>query len=531
MPSPQHLRMLSFGVAVAAALAVYAETLRWLWRVPFAGEDRRLNLALLLGFVGLLIHRGLQHWRQPAAPESGDLRDGSAATTPALPLVLCLGATALHVVVEHTLQASTLTAILAVLAAYGLFGCFVSRAQFHGGLPSVLLGIGLLPFASLAEGYIGLGARLVTAEIVQQLLSTLHIGVVPAHTILLLERGIAHIDIPCSGLRGLWSGLVCYLLLTWLERRRVGGRFWLGLLLMQGLLFGANVLRVFVLVYVAQVLGASRLAEALHVPLGLLGFAVGVAFAFAFLRYAVPALPTASGAPQVPSAARARPSWRLAKLPRRVLPQVLAGVFVLMAMGDRMLPRPQAGGTRPPPRLPGSLAAVAVPLSPGEREIFGRFGAQAGKWRLPGGSLIVVRSPGLTAFRAHHPPEVCLLSAGLRVVRTEPVELSPGVLARHLTLTERAAVAAQPLGPSGPQRQGLYWFQSATSTTPDILTRIFRQIRHREPWLMVTLLSEAERGGSKLEASAELLRMAREIHATLDDSLRAAHEPAAPSMQ
>ena len=103
----------------------------------------------------------------------------------------------------------------------------------------------------------------------------------------MLERGIAHIDIPQRTAR-LVVRAARLLAADWQARRRLGGRFLLGLLLMQGLLFAANVLRVFVLIYVAQVAGMPRVAEALHVPLGLLGFAMGVTLAFVFLRFVVP---------------------------------------------------------------------------------------------------------------------------------------------------------------------------------------------------------------------------------------------------
>lgn len=543
MERPTPLRFLLVCAVAGAGLLVFGETLRWLWRVPFTGEDRRLNLVLLVGFVALMLHRGLRAWHRPAESSLHDGREAALAVVPAAPLGLFIAATCAHAVVEHTLQANTLTAVLFALASYGLMGCFASRAQFAAGLSSVLLGIAVLPLAALAEGYVGLFARLITAELVQQLLSSLHIGVVPAHTILVLERGIAHVDIPCSGLRGLWSGLVGYLLLTWLERRRVGLRFWLGLFAMQGILFGANLLRVFVLVYVAQVAGLSRLAEALHVPLGLVGFVVGLAFALGYLRYVVPALQIDLRGSASADAGTAHPrSWGLPGLARRRLLAFIAAFLATVALGDRLLPRPHAASASPPPRLPDRLAAASVPLSAGEQEIFGRFGARAGKWRLPGGSLIVVSAPNLTAFRAHHPPEVCLLAAGLRVLHTEPLEIVPGSVARHLTLTERMPTTTE-LTSAASQRQGLYWFQSASSTTPDILTRIYRQILRREPWLMVTLLSDAQSTADRAVATADLLRMAREIHATLDASLHspggalppasssAVGEPAAPSMQ
>lgn len=527
------LHILSWGAVSAAVLAVFGETLRWLWRVPFSGEDRRLNLGLLISFFVLFLVRSVRASQTRSADSigSGDpTQQGRAASVPSAALWCFSLATLLHALVEHTLQANTLTAILAALALYGLWGCFVTPPRFAAALSSVLLLISAMPLAALAEGYVGLGARLLTAEIVQQLLSLLRIAVVPAHTILVLERGIAHIDIPCSGLRGLWSGLLGYLLLTWLERRRLGGRFLLGLLLMQGLLFAANVLRVFVLIYVAQVAGMPRVAEALHVPLGLLGFAMGVTLAFVFLRFVVPGqasldeAKTMTNGPDPLSMGRRAQWWAM---PRRWLPLSLLCFLGTIWVVDRWLPRPlpSSAQLRLPPQLPGSLMGTPLTLSAGEQEIFARFGAQAGKWRLARGSLIVVRAPGLTAFRAHHPPEVCLLAAGLRVVQTEPLALSSNVTVRHLRLAEHSPASRPEAGELSQGRQGLYWFQSASATTPDILRRIIHQLRRPEPWLMVTWLGDAEDGTRPSITPQELAALAREIHAALAVSLQPAPSP------
>jgi hypothetical protein len=132
-----------------------------------------------------------------------------------------------------------------------------------------------------------------------------------------------------------------------------------------------------------------------------------------------------------------------------------------------------------------------------------------------------VSAPGAAGFRAHHPPEVCLLAAGLKVVQTLPLTLAPGAVARHLLLSERAASELGDTPGRAGRRQGLYWFQSASATTPDIVSRIFRQLLRPEPWLMVTLLSDAPTGDSPRPAEEALIPLARQIHAALSVSLTA----------
>ncbi len=515
-------------LALAALLVLFRDTLRWLWQVPFAGDDRRLNLGLLLIFAGLLLRRLRRlHARHGSLLDwPRDLRDPQRQA----PLALLGGSLLAALLLRRIIGESTPTAVCVLLTIYGFLGLFLAPAHVRAGLPGLLLLLASLPFAALAEGYAGLLARIVTAEAVQQSLAALHIAALPVSSILILERGIAHIDIPCSGLRGLWSGVLAYLLLTWLDRRRLGLPWLLGLVLMQGLLVLANLGRVFLLVLLAHVAALPGLAESLHVPLGLFGFVLCVAAAFFYLRHLVPLRATASDTPTLGSALPSPDPAAQSRPPAFWLLPSLALLFLGLCLVDRVRPAP----TSPPPltvRFPADLDTQPLPLSPGEREIFGRFGAHADKRRVPGGSLIVVQAPTLGAFRAHHPPEVCLLASGLRVSHAATIEVGPQAQARWLRLQERPAPRAghDLASPPPSQRSGIYWFQSAEGTTPHILTRILRQLGSRRPqtWLLVTLISDeqpgpgAEPSAAQTAADASLQAVARRIHATLAHALRA----------
>jgi exosortase O len=409
MPTPAHRTWPWLFVVLAALIYLFTDTLRWLCHVPFSGPERRLNLALLLLFAILLAHRLRRLWQQQGSLVQGlsHLRDpeGRAA------LALLLASTLASALMQRAIGANTLTAVGFLAALYGLLGLFLAPAHFRAGLSGLLLLVASLPFAALAEGYAGLLARIFTAEIVQQLLSALHIAALPVSSILILERGIAHIDIPCSGLRGLWSGVLAYLLLTWIERRRLGLAWLAGLVLMQALLVLANISRVFALVLLAHVAAAPQLAEHLHAPLGLFGFALCIAAAFFFLRYFVRAAGPTADVDSEPAAARDSAAQPALPQPVPWLLPTLAGVFLGLCL---LLTRAPATAPKPTPlalQLPADLSATPLALTAGERAIFERFGAHAEKLRIPGGSLIIVQAPTLTAFRAHHPPEVCMLAS------------------------------------------------------------------------------------------------------------------------
>lgn len=517
--------------ALLALLYLFADTLRWLRHVPFSGEDRRLNVALLLVFAVLLTQR-LRRVRAHEGPLFS-WPDRLSDPSRLVALTLFLGPLLACVLLRHLLGESTLSAACFLLSVYGGLGLFLAPSHFRAGLTGMLLLIASLPFAALADGYLGLLARIFTAEIVQQLLSALHIAALPVSSILILERGVAHIDIPCSGLRGLWSGVLAYLLISWISRRQLSLAWLLGLLLMQALLLLANIGRVFLLVVLAHVVSLPDLAERLHVPLGLFGFALCVAFAFFFLRQHVAIRLPGPGTIEACHPARMPQATELpAKHGVWIVPALallLLGVCVVEARSHRT----SHSSAAIPLNLPASLHHTPQSLTAAEREVFARFGAHAQKFRIPGGSLIVVQANTLPAFRAHHPPEVCMLAAGLRIVTASSVDVAPGAQARLLTLQDRPPSQAPSLSMSDPprQRSGIYWFQSAESTTPDIVRRILRQLISRRPWLLVTMVSDDHPGphqpfeSTPSEHQSAFLSMARSIHTTLALSLRATPNP------
>lgn len=112
---------------------------------------------------------------------------------------------------------------------------------------------------------------MVTAQVVEQLLSMLHVGAISSYDIIVLENGIAHVDVPCSGIKTLLVGTLFLLAATWLERRKLSLR-WVAVgaanLLM---LVSANTARVAALVLVYEVFKQPKIAEIIHVTLGIIG--------------------------------------------------------------------------------------------------------------------------------------------------------------------------------------------------------------------------------------------------------------------
>jgi exosortase O len=448
----------------------------WLYRplfdylaVIFTRDDFRTNQIVLVGVVALIVARlrkGISRPRLDALPQ---------LHLPALALVL--GGSLLCLACERFLDINTVSASLFGLATYGLLGLWMEPRRWREGLPAALLLIGTLPFGEHMQTFIGYPMRLLTAAIVRAGLARAGVVSLGIDTILVFENGVSHVDLPCSGVKSLWAGALFLVAVTWIERRRLNLRWLLTLTVFGVLLFASNLIRVAVLTIVGEVAGWRLLAEMLHVPLGVLGFAGACAAATVLLRWFC--REGGSGRDDSRTVPTVRPVW---------LSSVLAVTILAMALA--YTPRPQtvlaqsASGWE----LPPGLVAEPLPLQPEEVEWLTRDGAESAsrfrfEWRgeraMVSGSVIFIAS---TTWRAHHNPERCLMLYGLSLDDSYTYLVRSDFPVRYISLG-----ANQGNGHS--LQAGTYWFQSAGRTTDDYATRIWADVApQRDRWVLVSIL-------------------------------------------
>ena len=457
----------------------------WLWlyrpvfdylAIIFSREDFRTNQLVLVGVLVLIATRA--RW------ERVQVRLDAAPQWSLPALALALGGSALYLAVERFLDVNTLSASLFGLASYGLLGLWMRPTRWREGLPAALLLVGALPFGEHLQTFVGYPMRIVTASIVRDGLAAVGVGSIGVDTILVLENGVSQVDLPCSGVKSLWTGFLFLIAATWIERRRLNLRWLLTALAFAGLLFVANVVRVGVLVVVGQVAGWRLAAQMLHVPLGVLGFVGACAAALVLLRleWAGARMRKAPDAPG-PSVGAADPAALL--LPTLDRPVWLAPALaaVILAMVLVYAPRPQTGLAEPPLawEFPAGLVTHPMPLTPDEVGWLTRGGAESAgrqrfEWRGLTGSLMLITS---TTWRAQHRPERCFEVYGLSLEDSRTTLVAPDFPVRFVSLGDggRSMLSAA------------YWFQSASRTTDDYATRMWADLApERERWVLVTIL-------------------------------------------
>ena len=491
---------LDYAVPLPRPLQLGANTLiigLWLWlyrpvfdylAIIFTREDFRTNQLVLIGVVGLILFQLRQGRLQPRL---------TAAPQLYLPaLTLALGGSVLFLAVERFLDINTASASLFGLASYGLLGLWLQPTRWRQGLPAALLIIGALPFGEHLQTFIGYPMRILTAAIVRDGLGAAGVGSVGIDTILVLENGVSQIDLPCSGVKSLWTGMLFLTAATWLERRALNWRWLLVALLFGGLLFLANLARVSVLVLVGQVAGWRLAAEMLHIPLGVLGFVVACGAAVVLLRLQQPvARETEPAASTLP-----RPVW--------LAPALIA---VIVALSLAYTPRPQTGLAHSPPawEFPPELITTAAPLKPDEIDWLTRDGAESAErlhfeWRGLSGSMILITS---STWRAHHRPERCFEVYGLSLDDSRTHLVTPDFPLRFVALGNgagRSVVSAA------------YWFQSADRTTDDYATRIWADLApHRERWVLVSILFDQKHDPHEADLEAFYVALHQAVAHTL----------------
>jgi exosortase O len=502
----------------------------WLWlyrpvfaylAILFSREEFRTNQIALAGVLALIAVQahtayqrarvsgepGLQ--RSPTGQEPGSAEPFSFPslvlrainTSPRLHLPalgLALGGSLLYLLAERTLNVNTLSASLFGLASYGLIGLWTSPRRWRAGFPPALLLIGVLPFGDHLETFAGYPLRVLTAALVRDGLGAAGVHSLGVDTILVFENGVSQVDLPCSGVKSLWTGMLFLVAAGWIERRGLDRRWLLAGLALVSLLFVANLARVGVLVAVGQVAGWQLAAEMLHLPLGVLGFSSSCAAAALLLRGGKARELDIVGVDsnQMPAA----PGWLGAAL-----------VVGILGLALAYAPRPQAktAGTPPVWSFPPGLPTEPAPLTPRELEWLAQGGAESVErrrftWGDASGSMILIPS---RTWRAHHRPERCFEVYGLVVENWRTYLVKEDFPVRFLSLSygnEQGALSAA------------YWFQSLDRSTDDHATRMWADLApERDRWVLVTLLFDGEQDPQ----STKIQELYTALHAAVQANL------------
>jgi exosortase O len=433
----------------------------WQWFVESLKDSSLFNLVTLgLVFIALSVQLSRNNFFQ------------LESITPVLklyPVLLIVMGEIGAILLKWFINIPQLTLLCFILGSYGLLGLFISSDRWNKGLTLATLTACVIPFSVAFNSGLGFPVRVITAHTVALVLSDFHLSAVSSHDIIIMENGIAQVDLPCSGMKSLWTGTVFLLGATWLERRQLRWRWLLVAIANLGFLIVANVVRVLILVLLIEVWQQRQIAEVLHLPLGVIGFILASVLTWLLLQ-------------RVPRTEFKRKPER--EIGNRNFYQqqnnfnwLLAGIIILVIVGQ-LQPFKVNKLALNSINIPAEIITETLPLTTAEADFFNNPAHPfVQKIRFNNnnlsGSMLLVASD---SWQAHHPPELCFLGNGLKVDKMDSQLIANSINARWLSLQTGELSAT-------------YWFQSQQQTTDDFISRIWENITHpHKTWVLVSVL-------------------------------------------
>ncbi len=446
---PNHLEPVLHTAIAGLWLLLFWPSLSWLFTM-YGQQDNLLNRVLFFFILLYLAHRFAQ---RPAV----ELRF-YFKTAPAVFLVAGIGS---YLFIERFVGLNILSCMAFGLATFGLAGLYLPVASWLRSAPAFLLLILTLPFGQHLEVFFGFPLRLLSAQTIQSAFAALGVDSFSRESILLIENRMTHIDLPCSGVKSLWTACIFYLFLTVMEGYRLGVRWLTGLIALLSLVVCANMVRIFLLVSLSHGEFPDTLGQSVHIPLGLSGFALACGIVAYF------------GSRWISRFSKEPPVFGHPSCPAQGLVLLLILGISLWAHEQR-LPDPAGPANRPLLSFPG---AQPLPLTRQETQFFSeQSGAATQKLRFEyrglSGTLFLVQSAN---WRAHHHPEQCVEGQGHAVGHSRTRFIDREFPYRLVALRQGGYRA-------------VYWFHSQGRVTDDYTARTWSGIREpgRE-WTMVTL--------------------------------------------
>ena len=482
-PTPQspqtgkdvQLKSLHWIIRCGIALVwIYLSVPELNWLAHLIHTLSRFNIVLLICAAAVLIFQGVRSRKS--------WKFSMEATLPRSPLLMMSGMAIASVASRWWLDLEQLSIIWFVIGTYGVIGLFSPSQPWRRGIPfmGAFAAFVLLMAAEFTD--VGHLVRTAIAEVVEWFLIPFGVPSLSSEDILVLDTGIALVDIPCSGFKNIEIGSLFFIVASLLQRKRMGLKWSLIGLLNLTLLILANIARIFVIVIFAYVMEQQILAEMLHVPLGLFGFITVCLITLQLLRW-IPS--TAAPPAQAPSNKRETPPLSSSRKQFNGRSIRYGALSLGLMLGLTLIPHPPVTSALPidftKVQWDAALHTEAIALNPYEETFFNRYpGVVAQKQTFHvndlSGSMILVSSP---TWQAHHAPELCFSANGLTIDHMEQQSLTRQITGRWLSLNHG-------------QQQAAYWFQSPQRTTDHYLDRVWSEITRQEPqWTMVSILFDS----------------------------------------
>lgn len=442
----------------------------WLYRSLHATEYR-IHSILLIGFLVLL---GIRGFSQKICIRRCRITKLSAT-------VFSFGIIG-FLATEKFIDADMVSCFFVGLAIYGFMGFIIETDKWKASFPLVLLFIVCLPFSYHIETFFGFPLRVVSAKIAETFLAIIGMQVQSTETILLLENRLAHIDLPCSGIKSLWSITLLAIILSLIEKFKINAAWAVSLAISWILVVVANIFRIIMLILLSNATLPKSVMDSIHSPLGLVGFLAACCISyFTFTSICRRYEPVKTVLPE-----------HFNKKSALFVTLVLA---LAISINELYVP---ATGTRIVPHRAENFNR-SLDLTSQEKDFFLRNGVisyQKSRFKISGltGTAFLVLSK---SWRGHHHPEQCLQGQGHTVASSRTLVFRDDLPVRNIKVEHSP-------------NEVVYWFQSVTDSTDDYSSRIWSGLLHSDKsYVMVCLYID---GPQKVDSPGLMNGLVTDFH-------------------
>jgi len=412
-----------------------------------------------------------------------------------------IGAGVMFLLNEFYTAINIFSATFSIFGLYALVGFFIDERSWQRGLIFIIVLVLLLPFGDYFDVFFGFPLRLISAESASHLLIALGYSPQNLSTLIELDNRLTAVDLSCSGIHGLWSGMVFFVLLTLIEKKPINLAWVSVCIIFLALLTAINILRITIMVILEIVFEQSQFADLIHNSLGILGFAIACILGWLLLL----GLKTPAASPKLPE--------KKAIDNQTIL---FSWLLVVLLIGFNWIYSPTVKQSVIPEnnpefiksdvkiwsqKIPSNWQIKKINLNAQEVDFFPRQGAYAQKFQFnrnkqggKKGSLVFVNT---YYWKAHHDPRNCFQAQGFTVLNDSNIQIPSNksnqmgevqmtkFLVRKLLLTK-----------ANQKFRAYYWFQSKDQQTADYSQRLFSGLmeqlgwQKKQTWTMVSLLLE-----------------------------------------
>lgn len=387
-----------------------------------------------------------------------------------IPFFLLMVTCFLYCINLFVTKLSIVSPMLLFLGAYALFGFFIDYSFWKKSVFVFLLLIFTLPVLERLQRFLGFPIRLLTAEIVSNILQFLGISTISNATVIMTENNAANIDLPCSGVKSIYTGSVFMLTVYYLQQVKLSLKLlFITVIFFISLIF-FNTWRVFSLVYMYNTQGLQEIGDIVHVLLGIIGF-----LASCYLLWFLITKYTKEQKNTIKKES-GKKSEAITSFPAR---QIAIAVLILLFTINTIVIKNQPIQTIIKENHTFTLQTIPLtylPFSKREAGYFETNDVQFGKkfvGKTGNGipfTLLIVSSK---SAKTHHDPEICLQGLGYTINDSKVVQIN-SFLIRNLQVNDT--------------NQVLYWFVGKDKNILDYSERVWEEIRHpNNTWVLVEI--------------------------------------------